>query len=211
MIRLPFDTEPALLKITTERERELYQKHFALLLDWNTRMALVSRKSIDKSFENHYADSIYISEFAHGYYSKGTVFDLGSGAGFPGALFGIRYPKIDVALFERVRKKNLFLNEIVAKLELSNVEVRGEWTNQRLAGLFLARAVTPRPELFQFFKERVSPGSIIIINSGSETELTPPPDDFKLLKTDRYSLPRDAGSRQIEAFERVPRGTTSKR
>lgn len=207
MLRLPFEEAPSLLSITTERERNLYQAHFELLQDWNTRMALVSRKSIEKSFESHYADSILISDFAKRFYTSGTTHDLGSGAGFPGVLFGIRYPDLPVVLFERVQKKQKFLKACIESLGLKNVELRGEWRNEKCTGLFLARAVTPREELFQFFEARVSPGSVVIMNSGGAADISSGSKAFMLLVQEKYSLPKDAGDRHIEAFQKVSRGT----
>src|SRR3989344_969726 len=111
MLRLPFEEAPDLFRLTTEAEREKYQLHFKLLLEWNERMALVSRKSIERSFQQHYADSIWTSNFARSYCDGRLVYDLGSGAGFPGIIFAIRYPELRVTLFERSKKKQLFLTE----------------------------------------------------------------------------------------------------
>ena len=207
MFRLPFDEVPEIFQMTSEEERALYQQHFEMLQDWNIRMALVSRKSIGHAFENHYVDSVMTAEFGHRFYKEGPVYDLGSGAGFPGVVFAIRYRHIKVVLFERVQKKQKFLNAVIQSLALQNAEVQGEWNQQNVTGLIFARAVTPRTELFKFLESRVSPGSILVANSGGEADISQTPPSFKLVASDKYPLPKDAGFRQIEAQERVPRTT----
>ena len=78
MLRKLFEEHKALLPECTSREIDRYDAHFALLKEWNQKIALVSRKSIDQSFAPHYADSVWISDFARKHQKEGeTVHDLG--------------------------------------------------------------------------------------------------------------------------------------
>lgn len=178
----------------------LYEQHFALLKEWNTKIALVSRKSIEFSFGNHYCDSIQISEFAHRYWKQGPVHDLGSGAGFPGVIFAIRYPSISVVLYERIQKKKSFLEIVQKELDLPNLSVEGELPIETHSGLFLARAVMPKPELFPFMAKRMRKGSILIVNSGGQSEPYCPTTSFHKKSEALYTLPLDCGTRRIEAY-----------
>lgn len=197
---------PALAKLT-DRELQHYETHFRILKSWNERMALVSKKSIDKSFATHYVDSILISDFAEKHRKGRPVYDLGTGAGFPGIIYAIRYPEARVTLFERSLKKQTFLSAVLATLNLENIELSGEFPNKRMSGLILARAVLPPPELFKFMSQRMSEHSTLIVNVGGQSEEIKTPLSFKRQNQEIYELPLDSGSRRVESFDYVPRGT----
>lgn len=195
------------LERTTDRELQLYETHFALLKSWNERMALVSKKSIDKSFASHYVDSIFISDFAEKVRRDRPVFDLGTGAGFPGIVYAIRYPDSKVLVYERSLKKQTFLTAALATLNMDNIQLGGEFPSERKSGLFLARAVLPPPELFRFMSKRMSHGSTLIVNVGGSSEPVDFPNDFVKTGELVYELPMDCGPRRVESFDFVPRGT----
>jgi 16S rRNA (guanine527-N7)-methyltransferase len=139
--------------------------------------------------------------------SAKEVHDLGSGAGFPGIIFAIRYPERRVVLYEKLLKKQSFLSAVVTQLGLRNVTLQGAMPEEPFQGLFLARAVFPRPDLFKFLRKRLRPGSQLIVNSGGSTEVEAAPAGFLLEKKEVYTLPEDAGPRRVESFLYVPRGT----
>jgi len=188
------------------REIELYERHFAVLQQWNQNIGLVSRKSIDLSFAIHYVDSLFIASTA-AKYVKDDVMDLGCGAGFPGMIFAIRYPEIPVVLYEKSLKKQSFLTAALAALDLPNVEIRGAFPEEKVSGLLLARAVLPPPELFLFARKRLYPGSILVANRGGLAPEIETPKEFVKHEELVYSLPLDQGNRRVEVFEKVPRGT----
>jgi 16S rRNA (guanine527-N7)-methyltransferase len=192
---------------STNEEIEQYEIHFALLKNWNERMALVSKKSIDKSFGSHYVDSILISDFAEERRAGRPVFDLGTGAGFPGIIYAIRNRAAKVSVSERSLKKQTFLSVVQATLNLDNLILGGEFPSERRMGLFLARAVLPPVELFKFMSKRMVAGSTLIVNVGGSSEPIKVPADFVRSGELVYELPMDCGPRRVESFEFVPRGT----
>jgi 16S rRNA (guanine527-N7)-methyltransferase len=178
-----------------------------MLRAWNERMNLVSRNSFGMAFENHYADSVFIADFAKRFQEGRPFFDLGSGAGFPGLIFAIRYPGEPITLYEKSLKKQGFLSAVVAQLGLSHARIEGGLERGKLQGIFLARAVMQRPELFAFFARHLKPGARICVNLGGKTEATPAPAEFRRLAETQYTLPKGAGNRRLEIYEFVPRGT----
>ena len=189
------------------REQEKYDEYFSILKNWNETMALVSKKSIDLSFANHFVDSLFISDFGKRFLKGNRVYDLGSGAGFPGLVFSIRNPKIRVKLYEKLLKKQNFPSAVVGQLKLENVEIRGSMPEEKHEGLILARAVMPPPELFPFLEKRMAKSSVLIVNLGSQAEEPNPPKAFLKKEEIRYALPLDCGDRRAIAYEYVPRET----
>ena len=190
----------SLLPELKDSELGLYERHYELLRQWNEKMNLVSRKSIDAAFANHYADSVQIAAFAYSHIKNLPVFDLGTGAGFPGLIFAIRYPETRITLFEKSLKKQTFLSAVVSSLELSNVEIMGGFPDERFKAFFFARAVFPREELFQFFLKRALPGSLLVANLGGSAEVGTFPKRLEKRAEKKYALPGDAGERRMELF-----------
>lgn len=94
------------------------------LIKFNRTVSLVSPKTVFVADALHFADSILASKVirpAHPGMTK--IYDFGSGGGFPGLVFGILYPEIQVVLVESDIKKCEFLNHIKALLNVSNIIV----------------------------------------------------------------------------------------
>lgn len=81
------------------------------------------------------------------------LLDVGSGAGIPGLVYAVLWPDSQIVLLESQRKRIDFLNEAVAELELSNVEIlegRAESHAHELVwrerfDLVTSRALAPLP------------------------------------------------------------------
>lgn len=185
----------------SSREIEAYEVFFELLQKWNLEMALVSKTKIQNSFSIHFVDSIWITELM-GPFLQSNVFDIGSGAGFPGLVFAIRNPTQKITLFEKSGKKRSFLSEVVTQLELTNVTLEEVVPQQKLQGSFFARAVRPPEELIKWLKTVLAPGSILSINYGGEASTLLKPPGFKILDEKKYELPQGEGFRKIQFLER---------
>lgn len=73
----------------------------------------------------HFLDS-WTAFGARRWSGQERVIDVGSGAGFPGLALRIVKPKLRVTAVESVGKKARFLEDVVALLGLTDVEVRNE-------------------------------------------------------------------------------------
>ncbi|MFM8270440.1 MAG: 16S rRNA (guanine(527)-N(7))-methyltransferase RsmG [Pseudomonadota bacterium] len=195
------------LPAVSPTEVEKYEDYFSILRSWNERMALVSKKSIDLSFATHFCDSLFISDFGKKFVKGNKVYDLGSGAGFPGLVFAIRNPELQICLYEKLLKKQTFLGAVAGQLQLKNVEIQGSMPEQKHGGLILARAVMPPAELFQFMLKRMADGAVLVVNIGSQAEEPKAPNKFKKLEELKYTLPLDCGDRRAIAYQFVPRET----
>jgi len=138
------------------------------------------------------------------------VFDVGSGAGFPGLIFAIRFPGKKITLYESNHTKQTFLHAVATELKLDNVMVKGAAPEKFEPGVIVSRATIARENLFGEMAKRMNEKNTLIVCEGGESQSTPPPDFQKTLgfqKTDElyYQLPEKMGGRVVSAF--VSRGT----
>ncbi len=94
------------------------QVYLDLLLDWNTRINLISRKETAPWI--HLQDSLH---FAAALPADQTVIDIGTGAGFPGLIVALARPDLRLTLVEPQHKKQLFLEAAVKLLHLSVIRL----------------------------------------------------------------------------------------
>ena len=109
-------------KIGVSRETcEKLHYYYRTLFEWNTKINLVSRKSIGIAWQWHFLDSSQLWLYAP--QNVKTWLDFGSGGGFPGLVIGIiaqeLNPQLKVTLVEKNRKKALFLEQVGLKLSLN--------------------------------------------------------------------------------------------
>ena len=117
--------------ITHLSEDQLQQisTYLDLLLKWNARINLTSVRDPQEILTRHFGESFFL---AHQVFSddpmnrpsdEPIIFDLGSGAGFPGLPLAIYAPDAKITLLESQNKKATFLKEVARALTLANVNV----------------------------------------------------------------------------------------
>jgi 16S rRNA (guanine527-N7)-methyltransferase len=116
-----------------DAERGKLEVYRSLVLRWNRRIALVSRRTPEASLERLISHALEAEEVLPREF--GFLIDVGSGAGIPGIPLALRRPSMQVMLVERSRNKCIFLREVKRILELENVEVvEAEFTPAMLEG-----------------------------------------------------------------------------
>ncbi len=89
-----------------------------LILNWSSRMNLISKNDLNQLLERHILDSLAP---LHSIPETGRLLDIGSGGGFPGIPLALCRPEMSVVLLESRHKKILFLKEVCRRLALGNV------------------------------------------------------------------------------------------
>jgi len=107
----------------TSRQLEQFQVYYQELVDWNQRFNLTTIMDYQKVQIKHFLDSLTVSLAVATNIPGLRVIDVGSGAGLPGVPLKIVWPQIHLTLLESVAKKTIFLNYLVTKLGLEDVEV----------------------------------------------------------------------------------------
>ncbi|MCR5349056.1 MAG: 16S rRNA (guanine(527)-N(7))-methyltransferase RsmG [Bacilli bacterium] len=95
------------------------QRYAALLQEWNERMNLTSIVDEPSVIEKHFYDSLLCIKGMS--FDGRKVADVGSGAGFPGAVIALACPKAQVYLIDATKKKFAFLSCLKEELGIDNL------------------------------------------------------------------------------------------
>ncbi len=104
-----------------------------LLLDWNKKINLISRKDEENVWKGHIALSLSMS-FKIDFRSGMKILDLGTGGGFPGIPLSILLPDCTFTLLDSTQKKIACVQSMTESLQLKNVKPlwgRAEELNQK--------------------------------------------------------------------------------
>lgn len=194
--------------ILVPRETELKLRDFlALLSQWNAKINLVGKANPDDWWVRHILDSMQIVPFLpHG---RGTITDLGSGAGFPGIILALATSR-PVHLVESDRRKAAFLMEAVRVFNLEAVwvhNVRIEAASLPPATLITARALTSLTNLLSYAYRLLMPGGVALFPKGRtwERELTAASVDWTM-HVERFQSRTDPQSVIFRISEISPAG-----
>ena len=99
-----------------------------------------------------------------------SLFDIGSGAGLPGIVIALARPDLKVTLIEPLERRVEFLNEAVAAIAASGVEIqviRGRAQDVKKSADFVtARAVAPMEKLKKMSWHMVKTGGSLLAIKG---------------------------------------------
>jgi len=91
-----------------------------LLIEWNEKMNLTAITEPEEIILKHFIDSITILKEIK---NDSKIVDIGTGAGFPGIPLSIMNPTLKITLVDSLNKRLIFLQEVVNKLRLQNIEI----------------------------------------------------------------------------------------
>lgn len=113
-----------------------------LLRKWQTRINLVANSTLDDTRNRHFNDSLQILPMIPA--QARTLYDLGSGGGFPGLVLAIKRPDLSIHLIESNTKKTNFLQTVARELELDNVSIHNTRIEEMTAELPSPDVITAR-------------------------------------------------------------------
>jgi 16S rRNA (guanine527-N7)-methyltransferase len=140
------------------------ERHFDLLVRWNSKVNLTRISSVSGAVRFHYVESLWVDRFA----GAGERFvDVGSGAGFPGIPLALVRPETPFVLLEPNVKKATFLRECGRSLDLGNVTVRPgrfQETDVLRSDVIVTRAVEQLETVLPLLLESVA-GRVVVLSS----------------------------------------------
>ena len=109
--------------VFSSKQLEQFKIYQEFLVEENNKINLTSIVEEEEIIDKHFYDS---SLFL--FYKKidGSLVDVGTGAGFPGVVLKIINPDIKLVLIEPIKKRCLFLEKLIQKLKLNDVEIINE-------------------------------------------------------------------------------------
>ena len=169
-----------LKKINIEiNENQLTQleKYYEILVEENEKINLTGITKKEEVYLKHFYDSLTLSKIVD-LNEIESLCDIGTGAGFPGLVIKILFPKINITLIDSLNKRIDFLNKVIEQLGLKNIEtihVRIEEygiKNREKYDIVTARAVAPLNILLEYSIPLVKKNKYFIaMKSNVEEEL----------------------------------------
>lgn len=189
-----------------------FEEYYKYLVIENEKYNLTSIIEKEEVYIKHFYDSLKIMD-ACDLYSVKTFCDIGSGAGFPAIPIKIAYPHLSITIIEPTLKRCNFLKEIVKLLELTDVTILNDRSenikdeHRNYFDVVTARAVAILPILLELTTPYAKKNGHFLALKGvsysEELELSK--NAIKKLNCEinniyHYNLPNNLGSRVIIDF-----------
>ena len=152
------------------------------LINENKKHNFISKSTETDIWHRHILDSAQLVKFID--FSKGSLSDLGSGAGFPGLVLAIFNENKDfhVKLYEKSPVKREFLSEIRNKLSVK-VEIKGNVYDETVdTDYVVSRAFKKFELIIQVSREIVKKSHKLIVLKGQNAQ----EDLKKAFKREKY-------------------------
>jgi 16S rRNA (guanine527-N7)-methyltransferase len=160
--------------------------YLELLQKWNGAINLVGASTLADPWRRHFWDSAQLRPFLPSASTATTLFDLGSGGGFPGLVLAIVLGDgVAAHLVESDRRKATFLRE-AARATGTGVVVRSERAEAAVsevkADVITARALAPISDILELGKAFMQPSTQFLLLKGTQThnELTEAAKHWKM-------------------------------
>ena len=199
----------------TEEQLEKFYLYMNILLKWNEKINLTAITNEEEIILKHFVDSLTINKYIE---DSKSLIDVGTGAGFPGIPIKILRQDLKITLLDSLNKRINFLNEVIEKLELKNIECIhgraeefGKNKNYREKyDISTSRAVANMSTLSEYLIPFVKIGGKVLAMKGdkAEEELEEAKKAIKLLggkveNIDNFYLPNSDIKRSIIIIKKI--------
>jgi 16S rRNA (guanine527-N7)-methyltransferase len=193
-----------------------FDAYAELLINYNKKVNLTSIKTERAIKIKHFLDSLLAVKICE---LKGSLIDIGSGAGFPGVPLKIFKPEISLTTLDSNNKKINFLNKVSEKLLIEIRTIRGRAeeisrkNNENFREKFdicVSRAVAPLNILCELCLPFAAKNGVFLVYKGPavENEILKSKEILKILggyvsELKNFNLPDNAGKRVIIKINKI--------
>lgn len=138
----------------TDTMLDQLEQYYQILVSENSKYNLTAITDKESVYLKHFYDSLTLSKIIK--LNNQSLCDIGTGAGFPGMVLKIVFPNLNVTLVDATEKKCKFLNMVISKLNLKDIEVinaRAEEYSKEVRekyDIVTSRAVAPLKHLLEY-------------------------------------------------------------
>lgn len=158
--------------VINEEQQERLEKYIKLLLEWNNKINLIGKSTVDDLWNRHIVDSAQLMKFLSEEELKSCkCADFGTGAGFPGVVLSILGVE-NMTLIEKSIQKCNFLKEAV-KFSNNKIDILNKNINEiktKKFDVIFSRALASLDELLFMVKPFVKSNTRCIFLKGRKAE-----------------------------------------
>lgn len=197
----------------TKHMLEQLEKYDEVLRAENKKYNLTAINNKEDVYLKHFYDSLTLSKIIK--LENQSLCDIGTGAGFPGMVLKIIYPNLKVTLVDATEKKCKFLQLVIQKLGLKDIEVihaRAEIYSKTVRekyDIVTSRAVAPLKHLLEYSIPLVKVGgNYIAMKSDIQKEIEDIDIYYKKLKIEEekiltFTLPYEESTRTLIRYKKI--------
>lgn len=196
----------------SDKQLELFDKYYEEMIAFNKHTNLTTITDRNDAYYKHFYDSLTLIPYING---DERLCDMGSGAGFPSIPLKIVFPNLKVTIIDSSNKRIKFLQLLVDKLDLDNlelihdrIEVYGE-THQNKFDIVTARALGKLNIISEMAIPMLKVGGKFLVMKGSQgsNELIEAQNALKVLNAkvilkNELILPHEYGERHLYIIEK---------
>ncbi len=191
-----------------ENQLTQLEEFYELLIGWNEKINLTTITDKEEVYLKHFYDSLTLVKSIN-LDQEIYLCDVGSGAGFPGIVLKICFPKLKIVLIEALQKRVNYLNDVIQKLKLKDIvaiHTRMEdfsKLNEEKFDIITARAVANLNVLLEISVRALKiNGQMVFMKANCDEELENSKQTLnklscKIVKIDKFKLPKENSNRTI--------------
>ena len=177
--------------------------YLQLLARWNATYNLTAIRDPAEMVPKHLLDSLAVAP-----YMRGSLADIGSGAGLPGIPLALALPDLQVCVVESNGKKARFLREAKRNLRLDNLRVTESRAESMVAAdrfdCLVSRAFGSLAEFVRVGGHVLAEGGQLLAMKGHEPadEIAALPTGWKVTATHVLQVPGLMGQRHLLVIQK---------
>lgn len=200
--------------VIDDKQIEQLNKYYEMLIEYNKVMNLTGITEKKQVYLKHFYDSLTIAKIIN-LENEDNLCDIGTGAGFPGLVIKILFPKLKVTLVDSLNKRIEFLKKVIKELKLDNIEAIHERAeefakkNREKYDVATTRAVAPLNILLEYTVPILKENKHFIAYKGNiSQEINNSKDAFNKLncqieKIEEFKLPIEESVRNLIKIKKI--------